>query len=234
MPKVASHTNEEVLSPNYKSKVDVALERLLKDPSMVPGARLPTERALAEQLSVPRSAVRSALLRLQALNRVVRIIGSGTYIAGSDESHGSALPHKHDASPAEVMEARILLEPGLAGPVVAHGKGADLTRIRHAMEQARAATDFELFEYWDGEFHQAIADATHNRLLIDLYRSITMARDLAEWGELKRLSITEERRCIYNDEHAEIVAALQVRNAARAEEALRRHLLTVRNNLLGS
>ena len=210
--------------------VDAALERILSDPSLKLGSRLPTERALADELSVPRSAVRTALARLEAKNRVVRIIGSGTYLAEPTEIPAPVLP-AGDISPADIMETRLLIEPRLAGPVVAQGNGADLDRIDDAMARARDANDFHQFELWDGVLHQAIADATHNRLLNNIYRIVTEAREQTNWGELKRLSFSEERRQVYNCEHEEVVAALRARNAQRAEAAIRQHLLSVRLNL---
>jgi DNA-binding FadR family transcriptional regulator len=214
--------------PRPQAIVDAALERILNDPSLAPGSRLPTERALAQQLSVRRSAVRAALARLEAKNRVVRIIGSGTYVAEPDSAAASPAG---DVSPAEILETRLMIEPRLAGPVVAHANGADLDRIDQAMARARAAADFHEFEMWDGLLHQAIADATHNRLLNDIYRVVSEAREQTNWGELKRLSFSEERRQVYNHEHAEIVAALRARNAQRAEAAIRQHLISVRHNL---
>ncbi|MEX6508675.1 FadR/GntR family transcriptional regulator [Jiella sp. M17.18] len=132
------------------------------------------------------------------------------------------------------METRILVEPCLATPVVARANSADLPIIRGAMDEAAGAREFTAFEHWDGQFHQAIANATHNHPLIEIYRTITASREYAEWGEMKRNSITEERRANYVAEHAEIMAALQARDAARAEAAMRAHLVTVRQNLLGA
>jgi len=213
--------------------VDQALERLLNGPDIGPGSRLPTERALAEQLSVPRSAIRSALSRLEAHGRVNRIIGSGTYVTGAPPQRSEITPGQ-DASPREIMETRMLIEPRYAALIVAHANGADLERIREAMRGAEAARDFETFEICDGQFHQALADATHNRLMIEIYRTITLARELAEWGEMKRRSITPERRAAYEREHREIAEALQLRDIARAEAALTGHLVNIRQNLLGS
>jgi DNA-binding FadR family transcriptional regulator len=216
--------------------VDDALSRLLASPDLRPGQRLPTERALADQLSVPRSAVRTALARLEARGRVKRIIGSGTYVADPAEDAtrpSREAPGDKDASPLEILETRLLVEPRLAQMVVGRANGADIARIAAAWRQGEAATEFAAFEICDGRFHQSIADATHNRLMIEVYKTISTSRALAEWGELKRRSITEERRQIYNREHAEIVAALQARDATRAEAAIEAHLLTVRRNMLG-
>jgi DNA-binding FadR family transcriptional regulator len=213
--------------------VETALAALLQSPELGPGSKLPTERALAERLDVPRSAVRSALARFEAKGAVVRIMGSGTYVAEKRGSVPMSGNKAQDASPREIMESRILIEPRLAQMIVSHANGADMDQIRFAMESAKAATEFAEFEIWDAKFHQALADATKNRLMIEVYRTITTSRDLAEWGEMKRKSITEKRRHKYNQEHAEIVHALIRRDAVQAEAAIHAHLVTVRENLLG-
>lgn len=210
--------------------VDEALSRLVVGPRAVPGTKLPTERALAEQLKVPRSAIRTALARLEALGRVVRVVGSGTYVAEvSKDTRASA----RDASPVEIMEARIAVEPSLAALVIANANSADFQKIAGAMVEAENAPDFAAFELWDGRLHQALADSSHNRLLIGIYEMITESRDLAEWGDLKRRSVTDERRRVYEEEHRRIVDALFARDAKGAEEAILTHLHTVRRNLFG-
>src|SRR5258708_33521114 len=49
------------------------------------GTRLPTERQLARDLGVPRSAVRHAMAVLQAEGRVSREVGRGTFLRGGAE-----------------------------------------------------------------------------------------------------------------------------------------------------
>lgn len=213
--------------------IDAAFAAMLASPDMGPGAKLPTERKLAEELGVPRSAVRNGLARLEASGRIVRKMGSGTYVAEpATEDH--ARPGSSDASPLEIMQARLLIEPTLADLIVANANASDMERIATAMHTAEAATDFEEFEIWDARFHQALAMATQNRLMIKVYETVTTSRDQAEWGDLKRQSITEERRTIYNAEHRAICTALRARNAAAARKAISTHLITVRQNLLGS
>jgi DNA-binding FadR family transcriptional regulator len=195
------------------------------------GSKLPTERALAEQLKLPRSAVRDALAALEADGSVVRRVGSGTFVASP--AVASHAVDTGDASPTEIMEGRLLIEPRLAVLVVAHATAADFDRMDECNRRAEQADTFEEFEHWDAELHQAIAEATHNRLLIGVYGAITRARDHTEWGELKRRSLTPERQDTYRDQHRSIVAALRARDGARAEAELLTHLRTVRDNLLG-
>jgi DNA-binding FadR family transcriptional regulator len=199
------------------------------------GEKLPTERAVAEQLAVPRSAVRNALASLEAEGVVVRLIGSGTFVAERANGHGGRAPQltMGDASPTEIMDARLLIEPRIAALAVLHATQSDFERMEACNRNAETSDDFERFERWDAALHQSIAEATHNRLIVGVYTVITRARDHAEWGELKRRSITVERRDRYREEHRRIVAALRSRDAREAESALLGHLRFVRQNLLG-
>ncbi|HEX2556282.1 MAG TPA: winged helix-turn-helix domain-containing protein, partial [Microvirga sp.] len=58
-----------------------SLVRMVESGAYPPGAKLPTERALAEQLALPRSAVRDALAGLEAEGAIIRRVGSGTFVA---------------------------------------------------------------------------------------------------------------------------------------------------------
>ena len=228
---------EETRSPNSARVdrhrlADDVLTDMLDRPGCRPGTRLPTERALAQSLNLPRSIVRAAFTRLEARGRVRRVIGSGTFVTDDDVNMGDR-SSAQDASPQEIMQARLLIEPMLASLVVANANAADMKRIEDVAMRAEGATDFEEFETFDGLFHQAIADATHNRLMAELYRTITISREHAVWGEMKRRSITDERRQRYQAQHRAILDAFARRAEQEAEVALREHLVEIRKNLFG-
>jgi DNA-binding FadR family transcriptional regulator len=216
-------------------QVRLSLVRMLESGRYPAGAKLPTERALAEQLNLPRSAVRDALAGLEAEGAIIRMVGSGTFVSGTPGGAASRpVPALvTDASPTEIMEGRLLIEPRLAMLAVAHATAADFERMDLCNRNAERTDSFEEFEHWDAALHQAIAEATHNRLLVELYRAITRARDQADWGELKRRSLSAERRAVYREQHRRIVSALRARDGARAEAELVAHLRVVRDNLLG-
>ena len=88
---------------------------LLDERSHLEDRRLPSERALAEQLGVGRRILRRALEVLEAEGHLWRHQGKGTFI-GPRPLRGevSLVELSSRTNPLEVMEARLEIEPGLA------------------------------------------------------------------------------------------------------------------------
>lgn len=200
------------------------------------GDRLPTERELSDQHGVSRTTVRKALLELKQQGLIEQTVGSGTYVserAGDQLGRRVAQDSSRYTSPAELMEARLAMEPAIIDMAVRNANTADLQRMDHCCDEAERAATLEAFEHWDAELHQAIADAAHNSFVANVFELMKTVRAQGDWGQLKKKSVTPERRLAYQAEHREIVRALRDRDAARAKEMTVAHLLRVRQNLLG-
>lgn len=201
------------------------------------GAKLPTERELATRFGRPRSAVRKTLTVLEAEGWIVRNVGRGTFLslAPSPADPSTTHPLDPDTSPAQVIEARLVLEPHLVELAVGNATTADLRHIIECWRRGGEATSLGDFDRWDRALHRAIAEATHNGLIIRAFELIDRARDTAEWGTLKtsRHLARPERRAVVHREHEAVVLALRERDGARVRKAMLDHLLGVRQNLLG-
>lgn len=208
----------------------------LKSGTWRAGHRLPTERALCEQYQIGRSTVRRVLGQLKEAGLITQTVGSGTYVseqvqaALASRSAGAPSP---TASPAELMEARMALEPAIVEMVIRNATPADFARMEQCCAQAEQAASLDEFEHWDGLLHEVIAAAAHNSFISTVFQLMNQARAQGEWGMLKRKSVTPERRAAYQHEHRELVAALRERDLATAMAHTRGHLLHVRRNLLG-
>ena len=201
--------------------------------ALAPGARLPTERELARRFSVPRNAVRTTLARLEAEGSITRHVGRGTFLAGGSRAEAVSAASVAHTSPAELMDARLRIEPALAELVVTNATPADFERLEACLERAEKAATLDEFERWDQALHQAFADATHNRFVARVFDMVSAFRQQAEWGKLKDRIVTPERRLKYQAEHREIVRALKERDAERARAAIVAHLQHARRNLFG-
>jgi DNA-binding FadR family transcriptional regulator len=204
------------------------------DATVAAGYRLPTERELAKRFSVPRNAVRRTLAQLEAEGSITRHVGRGTFLAGRAGASGAgAQDGASHISPAELMEARLRIEPALAELIATNATPADFERMEACLERAERAPTLDEFEMWDAALHDALAQATHNRLVIRVLEMVTAGRQQAEWGKLKNRIVTPERRIRYQEEHREIVLALRERDAERARSAIVAHLQHARRNLFG-
>jgi len=197
-----------------------------------PGARLPTERELARRFSVPRNAVRKTLAQLEAEGSITRHVGRGTFLAGRAGGEIPAFSVAH-TSPAELMDARLRIEPALAELIVTNATPSDFERMEACLEKAEKAATLDEFELWDQALHQALAEATHNRFVVRVFDMVTAFRQQAEWGKLKDRIVTPGRRVKYQEEHREIIRALKERDAERARAAVIAHLQHARRNLFG-
>lgn len=216
-------------------RVRAFIEASADNDTLGPGNRLPTERELARRFGVPRNAVRKTLAQLEAEGRVTRHVGRGTFL--TSRANGSAAARMPEdiahTSPAELMEARLRIEPALAELIVTNATPADFVRMETCLERAEKAGSLDEFELWDAALHETLAHSTHNRFVIKVLELVTAARRQAEWGKLKDRIVTPGRRLSYQEEHREIVVALRERDAERARAAIFGHLQHARRNLFG-
>ena len=234
-----SHSN-----PGHPLSTDTAFrlkEMLLADlrrGRWQPGERLPAERQMMEAFQVGRSTVRRVLTQMKDMGLITQSVGSGTYLAPDALERLAQAAPAADAmlptlgtSPAELMEARMAFEPALVEMTIRNANSADFAIMEQCLAKAEAAASFEEFEHWDGALHQAIAEATHNSFVLTVFRLMHEVRERAEWGQLKRKSLTPERRRAYQHEHRLLVNALRERDAPLARKAIIEHLMHVRRNL---
>lgn len=210
----------------------VIVERL-RSQQWRPGQRLPTERELGRQYGLSRSTVRRVLAEFKRLRLIRQTVGSGTYVADGAGPALAAMAAPSAVSPAELMAARVVLEPAIIDLVIGNATSDDFARMDHCLEQAEAAATLEAFEHWDARLHEAIAAAAHNGFVASVFRLMNEVRTSSEWGMLKRRNATPERRVEYHAEHRALVAALKYRDADRARALCLAHLVHVRTSMLG-
>lgn len=199
------------------------------------GDRLPTERELGEQFRISRTTVRKVLQEMKDRGLISQTVGSGTYVTEQASSALTGLKTADPArltSPAELMEARLALEPAIVEMVIGNATPGDFERMDECCLKAEAADTLEEFEHWDGMLHEVIADAAHNSFVSSVFRLMNQVRAQGEWGMLKKRSVTPERRNVYQNEHRLLVSALKDRDLVRARTLTVKHLLNVRKNLL--
>jgi DNA-binding FadR family transcriptional regulator len=154
-------------------------------------------------------------------------------VLNDDRALAEAVARMQGASPADVMDIRLMLEPGAAGFAATNASASDIAAVEDAHRQALAATEMPEFENWDAEFHHRIVACSRNDLLKDIHDLLRALRNQSPWFEMKRRSFSEHRRVHYCDEHAAVLEALRRRDPEAARDAMLAHLVSVRMNMLG-
>jgi GntR family transcriptional regulator, transcriptional repressor for pyruvate dehydrogenase complex len=196
------------------------------------GDQLPAERELAQQFGVSRTAVREAVKTLREKGLVEAYPGRGTFITnGTARTIQQTLDRMVRSGQAEgtvhLTEVREILEPEIAALAAQRVDEEMLSAMREAIAVMEAARkDSEAFIEGDLDFHLALAEAAGNPLILSLIDSIV--------GLLR-----EQRTRTYFIEggpergqyhHRRILEAIEHRDAVGAREAMRAHLLQVRED----
>ena len=196
------------------------------------GARLPSERSLCADLGISRSGLRKVLSRLEAEDLVWRHVGKGTF-AGPRPALGSESFRivTSKTNPLEIMEARLMLEPHIAAAAAQRASFQEIERLALCAKRNHEANDLETNEKWDVLFHETLVIATRNSLLIALYGGISKMRLSDEWGLRKQQWITPENWASFKKQHGAVVQAVRERDEIGAEQAMRDHLISVRQHI---
>jgi DNA-binding FadR family transcriptional regulator len=210
------------------------LRELLQSGEVGADGKLPTERMLSERLGIGRRAIRRALEVLEAEGRVWRRQGSGTYAGlrpdGWSEHLGSIVA---GTDFMEIMEVRLRIEPQLAQLAALRAKSSDIERLYELVGKSNKSTDADAHELWDGALHRHIAQCAGNAFFLAIFDVINRVRQDAAWQTVReRARNTAGTTSLIHDQHVAIADAIAQRDPAKAEEAMRQHLLTLQESLI--
>jgi DNA-binding FadR family transcriptional regulator len=190
------------------------------------GDRLPSERQLAARFGVSRPTIREALSALESRGLVETRMGSGTFVADRealDEAPAALL----DDSPAEFMEARLVLEVAIARLAARRAvSGADrLEEVRVSVEALERTANPEVLPAdLDRDFHRAVARLTGNDYLIELVEPMWDTMGQALFTTLGRRSWSADDTRRTATEHRAIYEALRAGDPGLAAFAMERHV----------
>jgi GntR family transcriptional repressor for pyruvate dehydrogenase complex len=188
------------------------------------GGKLPSERDLAELLKVKRHQLRKAL-------GVMR--HSGDLGPARARRAPTTLPRYNEelvrvTNPLEVVELRLLIEPGLARLASLRASSFETARIVEAATTPENAPSGEI----DFAFHLAIAAAARNQLAVEFYKILRQVGVDARMKVARTAAPTCPKRIAQRDgEHRVIAEAILQRDPEAAEAAMRAHLFSVQRQI---
>jgi len=216
-------------------KVIQSLYQLIEQQGMKVGDRLASERKLCEQLGVSRSSLREALQQLNTQGTVQSRLGDGTYICQlpvtwSQHKIVQPLSGLIDQDPLyrfDVQEARLVLEGGTAWYAALRSTAEDRIKIHHFYDQIshfQSIGDPDQASVADAKFHLAIAEASHNLVLIQTMRGLF---------DLLQYNVVLGRRKVYSEsdrfdqlhlQHFKVMDAIDRKDPQAARMAVCGHI----------
>jgi len=194
-----------------------------------PGDRLPPERELIDRLGMSRTTLRRALEALEREGAIWRHVGKGTFVAGhgGPDGTGSIAELSRQLTPVRMMRARLCIEPAIAREAAMNASGEAIIRMKLAKDRAAVASSWADYETHDDLFHRSVAEASDNILLLALFDQLNQVRRAVAWGSVVRLSERPPQGHTSFVEHDRIAAAIEARDPAAAQEAMRQHVRSV-------
>jgi GntR family transcriptional repressor for pyruvate dehydrogenase complex len=197
---------------------------------LAPGDRLGTEKDIAEQAGASRIVARDALRTLQALG-VVEIkvgAGGGARIArGNPALFAEALAVQltlAGVSVREMMDAQRAIETTAAELAAENATAEDIARLRESLAEHEATiADGEAYTRTCMRFHLAVAEASHNRVLVAQLLSLQHV----SWPSQNRTLTPPVARHIL-DVHRVLVDLIESRDAAAARRLMDDHVRMIR------
>ncbi|GGD48747.1 FadR/GntR family transcriptional regulator [Paenibacillus nasutitermitis] len=197
------------------------------------GEKLPSTKELSEQFQVGRSTMREALSALRAMGLIDIRQGEGCFVRSVESAEiqmpvfESLLLSKEAIF--ELLESRIALEAANASIASTRRTEEDLAAFRqllHSMQEHLG--DEASGEAADIEFHRLLAAATHNSIMVRLLDTISSQMEAAI-REARRIQIYGSKQVSVQlwEEHEAIFKAVEERDPAGAEKAMRTHLTHV-------
>ncbi|MBN8630814.1 MAG: FadR family transcriptional regulator [Rhodobacterales bacterium] len=190
-----------------------------------PGAKLPTETELGEQLGVSRTALRESIRTLAGKGLIESKTRSGTIVLSPSQWNHldpELLGWREELAPdldfaRSLTEARHVIEPAAAHFAAERATGQDLGRMQDSFDAMRQADarDIEASVRADESFHLAVLAASHNPVFINFGSMIGTALRNA----FRLTTSASENFAATLDMHGEVLEAIRMR---RPDEAGKR------------
>jgi len=205
----------------------------IRDGSLSPGERLPSEAKLAELTGVGRTSVREALAALRLMGVVETRVGDGSYVresAGAEiAANGIAQAIEKSEEAQQLQEARAVFECGLVRLVVVRWSPEKAEGFRDLLIDMSDAADRQCYDDYirlHRDFHLKLAQATDNTILERTERSFLEFMDHEGWQDMERQSLLPDRVEYLQTslaEHRSIIEAVNAGDAVEASERIHLH-----------
>ncbi|WP_347138172.1 FCD domain-containing protein [Paracoccus sp. SSK6] len=228
-------TNFSIRPERAAEAVARHIETLILEGSLFPGEGLLPERDLAARLNVSRPTLRDGLKLLQDRGLLVGERGRGLRVAALGRAAITdpllALLAERPEVEDDYLDFRDVVESHAAGLAAARATDVDRDRIGAALDGIEAAHGAAIPEdeaEADAALHQAIYEASHNLVLLQIMRALSgNLRSNVAANRARMFTLPQVREKL-RGQHRAIGAAILAGDAEGARAAAHAHLAYLR------
>jgi len=216
---------------SLSSQVMERLKQYIEANNLEPGARLPPERELTEQLGVSRNVLRDGMKSLEAVGVIEIRVGDGTYVSNVDYSslidHVSFAVARNSQEFANLLQARIILELALLDLVTENCRDKDVARLRKIADRIEQTQTLDKNLEMDLEFHRALVEITRNPILIEIssFLRTFFLQVLFAGHDKNGANALLDKKFADAEDHRGLCSALEDGDTERAKTIMRDHVL---------
>ena len=225
---------QPIIRLRLHEEIVTIIQKQIMNGTLMPGAKLPPEREMAETFNVNRTTLREALHKLETLELLEIRHGDGIYAKNYLESGNLDLIKAavnmdgNNETLFNVMETRLTIVPEIAALAAQRRTEDELAEIKRVIDQE----DMSIAEK-DLSVHHLIVRATHNLVYIIMLNFFNqLHRDVGELYFNDKLNIERSGRF-----HREIYEAIKDRKPEDARRIMQNILQyadqAVKGNLTG-
>ncbi|MEI3614006.1 FadR/GntR family transcriptional regulator [Pseudogracilibacillus sp. SO30301A] len=213
-----------------KKVSDIVVEQIeewIRSDKVQPGEKLPSVRELSEMFDVGRSAVRDALTTLKGKGIVNVKQGEGTFVCHFDMAQllpDLLLVRKSDMK--KLYQVRRILEVGIAEMAAINATEKQLQLMKEKLDELSSAKTLKGWEA-DYRFHQAIAEASGNEILVDVMETVSTTTKKGIIASHRIILSDEKLSSDIAEQHIAIYDAIKARDPVKARETMFSHLTYV-------
>ena len=163
----------------FSDQISDLIQKKIIEDNLEVGTNLPSEKAMADEFQVSRSVVREALRILEISGLVTIKKGPAGGIFVSDVYHApikrslNNLITCGDVTVDDLYDARLLIEPHIAGQAALHASEEDFEKFRALFEDSASHLDDPVrLKKNNLEFHLLLAQASGNPVLAVMLESV--------------------------------------------------------------
>ena len=159
---------------SLSKQVSDQLEHMIESGEYAVGSKIPTESELMAMFNVSRNTLREAIQSLTSAGVLIVRQGDGTYVRSNNRFNANMNREFSRVSIQDIKETRNAMELTIVSLAAQRRTEEDMAEITSTFRNRTLLQEtVKENSRADMEFHMAIAKASHNQILYDLYRSIS-------------------------------------------------------------